>query len=139
MFVAALTFFFLISFTSKAQAPAGQKPAGAKQGPPPSIGRAYGKVTDSTGQPMGAISALLLKSSIDPATKKKKLVLIKGMDTKANGEFDFEDLPIVTPLVLRISPTGYKSQDVSFRIPPSGAGPAAAPKPAGQANSSPYG
>ncbi len=86
---------------------------------------------------MAQVSALVLKSTIDPTTKKKKLVLLKGMDTKANGEFDFEDLPIVAQLVLRISATGYKSQDVSFMIVPSGAGNA--PKPAGQANASPYG
>src|ERR1700754_4557978 len=74
------------------QTPAGQKPPAGQTAPgqtatgqtapggaaqaPPSIGRAYGKVTDSTGQPMAQVSALLLKSIVDPATKKKKLVLI---------------------------------------------------------------
>ena len=129
-----------------AQAPAGQ--AGAKPGAPggaqggaarqapPAIGRAYGKVTDSTGQPIQA-TAVVLKSTVDPTTKKKKLVLMKGMDTKANGEFDFEDLPIVAPLVVRISATGYKSQDVSFSIMPTQA--AATPAPAGQASNNPLG
>ncbi|HEY4155219.1 MAG TPA: outer membrane beta-barrel protein, partial [Puia sp.] len=115
-----------------AQAPA--KPAGpaARAGGPPSIGRAFGKVTDSTGQPMEA-TALVLKSTVDASTKKKKLVLLKGMDTKGNGEFNFEDLPISIPLVLRTSATGYKSEDLSFTITNS----AAAPKPGG--SSSPYG
>ena len=80
-------------------------------------------------------TAVVLKATVDPTTKKKKLVLLKGMDTKANGEFDFEDLPIVAPLVVRISATGYKTQDVSFTIMPATA--AAAPAPAGQANSNP--
>ena len=84
---------------------------------------------------MGEVTAVVLKSTVDPTTKKKKLVLLKGMDTKANGEFNFEDLPIVTPLVVRLSATGFKSQDVPFTIMP--AAPAAAP--AGQANASPYG
>jgi ferric enterobactin receptor len=116
-----------------AQAPAGQ--AGAKSGPPPSIGRAYGKIADSTGQPMDQVSALVLKTTVDPVTKKKKLLLLKGMDTKANGEFNFEDLPIATPLVLRVSATGFKSQDVSFMIVPASGGS----KTAAPANASPYG
>jgi ferric enterobactin receptor len=129
-----------------AQAPGGQGAPGAKPGAagakpggpggPPSIGRAFGKVTDSTGQPIPA-TAVVLKSVTDPATKKKKLVLIKGMDTKANGEFNFEDLPIVQPLVVRLSATGYKNQDVSFTIIP--AGGQASPAPAGQGNSNPFG
>ncbi len=40
------------------------------------------------------------------------------MDTKTNGEFNFEDLPVGSPLMLRVSSTGYKSQDLSFRIIP---------------------
>ncbi len=83
----------------------------------PSIGRAYGKITDSLGQPMSQVSAIVLKTIVaDTVTKKKKLVLLKGMDTKMNGEFNFEDLPVGSPLVLRVSSTGYKSQDLSFRI-----------------------
>ena len=137
----ALSFFFTL--TILAQAPGGQpggKPGapgaqgGAPRQAPPSIGRAYGKVTDSTGAAIQA-TAVVLKSTVDPTTKKKKLVLLKGMDTKANGEFDFEDLPIVAPLVVRISATGYKTQDVSFTIMPAQA--AAAPAPAGQANANP--
>jgi outer membrane receptor protein involved in Fe transport len=131
-----------------AQAPAG--PGGGKPGapggrpggpggpgaggPPPSIGRVYGKITDSAGQPMNQASVLVMKSTVDPNTKKKKLVLLKGADTKANGEFDLEDLPIASPLVLKLSATGYKPQDVSFMIIPQQA--AAAP---GSDNSNPIG
>ena len=120
-----------------AQAPGkpGAAPGGARQAPP-AIGRAYGKVTDSTGQPIQA-TAIVLKATVDPTTKKKKLVLLKGMDTKANGEFNFEDLPIVAPLVVRVSATGYKTRDVSFSIMPAQA--AAAPAPAGQNNNNPLG
>jgi len=134
--VAAISFFYAL--TADAQAPAQAKPgangapAGAKQAPP-TIGRAYGKVTDSTGQGIQA-TAVVLRSTVDATTKKKKLVLLKGMDTKANGEFDFEDLPIVAPLVLRISSTGYKNQDVNFTITPTQA--VATP---GQTNASPFG
>jgi ferric enterobactin receptor len=112
-----LSFSLFMVSISTAQAPAG------RQAPPPAIGRAYGKVTDSAGLPIGQASALLLKSVPDTLTKKKKLVLIKGMETKSNGEFDFEDLPIATQLVLRLSATGYKSQDQSFIIVPGKAAP----------------
>ena len=83
---------------------------------------------------MNQASVLVMKSTVDPNTKKKKLVLLKGADTKANGEFDLEDLPIASPLVLKLSATGYKPQDVSFMIIPQQA--AAAP---GSDNSNPMG
>lgn len=131
-----------LTLTSLAQAP-GQGAPGAKPGAPgkgapqalPTIGRAYGKVTDSAGQPIPQASALVLKASVDPTTKKRKLTLLKGMDTKANGEFNFEDLPIATQLVVRLSGTGYKTQDVSFMIIPAAA--AAQPQPANQNNANP--
>ncbi len=118
--------------TAKPAGPAG-KPGGpgGKPGAIPTIGRAFGKVIDTTGQPVAA-SALILKAITDPTTKKRKLVLIKGMDTKANGEFDFEDLPIATPLVVKVSATGYKGQDINFVIVPSAANNS-------QNNNSPYG
>jgi outer membrane receptor protein involved in Fe transport len=138
----SLTCLLLMTFAAQAQTPSpgggGGQPkggAGQRQGPPPSIGRAYGKVTDSAGQPLAEISVLVLKSTVDPTTKKKKLVLQKGMETKTNGEFNFEDLPVFAPLVIRLSGTGYKTQDVSVTITMSGA-PAggAAPAQGGQGN-----
>jgi ferric enterobactin receptor len=110
--------------------PAGPGGAGAGAQAPPSIGRAYGKVTDSTGQAMGEVSALILKSTVDPTTKKKKQVLVKGIQTKPNGEFDFEDLPIASQLILKLSATGYKPQDITFMIIPA----AAAAKPGDKGN-----
>jgi ferric enterobactin receptor len=136
--------FFFIGLT-QAQQPAGQGASGAKPGAPgakpggpagapPAIGRAFGKIVDSTGQPIAA-TAVVLKAIMDPTTKKQKLVLIKGMDTKSNGEFNFEDLPIIQALVVRLSATGYKSQDVKFSIIPA----QATPTPAGKSNSNPFG
>ena len=60
------------------------------------------------------------------------------METKTSGEFNFEDLPVFAPLVIRLSGTGYKSQDIPVTITMSGAG-AGAPAPAGQANANPMG
>jgi outer membrane receptor protein involved in Fe transport len=90
-----------------------------KSGPPPSIGRVFGKAADSTGAPL-QVTAVVLRQSYDSASKKKKSVLLKGMDTKASGEFNFEDMPIGTPLVLRLSATGFKTRDLPFVIIPSG-------------------
>lgn len=118
-------FFFVLMLKGQA----------GKPGAPPVIGRAYGKITDSTGQPLGGVSAIILKPVTDTATKKKKLVLVKGMETKANGQFDFEDLPIAIPLVLKVSYSGYKTNDLNFRIVPA----TAASAPGAQSNSSPYG
>ena len=132
--ITTTAFSFFFALIAIAQAPKQSAP-GARPGGPPTIGRVFGKIADSTGASIGAVSALLLKSVVDPVTKKKKLLLLKGMDTKANGEFDFEELPISIPLVLRASATGYKSQDVSFTITQETAGnQAGAP-----ANASPYG
>jgi ferric enterobactin receptor len=140
VFILASTLLLALSGLAQMPGAPGGKPGapGARTGPPPAIGRAYGKITDTVGQPIDQASVLLLKSVTDPATKKKKLVLIKGMDTKANGQFDFEDLPIVTPLVVRISASGYKSHDVPFLIIPASAAAAAAPA-SSQNASNPYG
>jgi outer membrane receptor protein involved in Fe transport len=128
-------------FTVQAQQPAPAKGGNGaqRQGPPPAIGRAYGKVTDSAGQPLTDISVLVLKSTVDPTTKKKKLVLQKGMETKASGEFNFEDLPVFAPLVIRLSGTGYKTQDVPVTITMSGAPAGGAPAPGGQGGGNPMG
>ena len=130
-----------MTFAVQAQPPAPAKggSGGQRQGPPPSIGRAYGKVTDSSGQPLAEISALVLKSTVDPTTKKKKLVLVKGMETKTSGEFNFEDMPVFAPLVIRLSGTGYKTQDLPVTITMSGAPAGGAPAPAGQGSGNPMG
>jgi outer membrane receptor protein involved in Fe transport len=137
--LAFLTFLLFATFGVQAQTPPPPKGgAGQKQGPPPAIGRAYGKVTDSAGQPLAQATVIVLKSTVDQSTKKKKLVLQKGMETKASGEFNFEDLPIVTPLVIRVSGTGYRTLDIPVTIMPAAAPGGAAPAPAGQSSGSPY-
>jgi ferric enterobactin receptor len=124
----------LITASTMAQAPGGAPAGGPKgaQAGPPTLGRAFGKVADSTGKPIDQASVLLLKATVDPKTHQKKLVLLKGMDTKASGEFNFEDLPIVGQLVARISAAGYKSHDVPFVV----FTPAGPPKPAAPGSNS---
>lgn len=82
------------------------------------MGHVYGKVVDSLGKPIGEVSVILLQNKFDSVSKKKKDVLLKGLTTKANGEFSFEGLPIFGPLKLKISAVGYKpiDQTVAFQM-----------------------
>ena len=82
----------------------------------PNMGHVFGKITDSIGKPVSDVSIVLLQSKFDSATKKKKDVLLKAMVTKANGEFSFEELPIMGMLKMKISGTGFVPQEqvVSF-------------------------
>jgi ferric enterobactin receptor len=117
-----------LTFSSFAQMPGGMPGNGKMQAP--SIGHIYGKLVDSAGKPLSDVSVLLLQSRFDSASKKTKDVLLKGLTTKANGEFNFEELPVFGKLKLKISATGYKplEQSVSFKMQmPAGS----AAKPAG--------
>lgn len=112
-------FAFCCTLAVNAQFPVG---AGGKQ--PPSIGHIYGKVVDSLGAGVNSASVILLQSKFDTVTKKKKEVLFKAMTTKANGEFDFTELPMMGQLKLKISATGFKplEQSVSFQMKMDGGG-----------------
>jgi ferric enterobactin receptor len=112
-----------LSVTLSAQFPA--MPGGGKQAP--SIGRIYGKLVDSTGKPVADATVILLQPKMDSTTKKWKDVMLKGVTTQANGDFNIEELPIFGQLKLNVSAVGYKpySQTVAFQIkmPAGGAAP----------------
>lgn len=102
---------------------------GAQQAP--SIGVVYGKLVDSAGKPISDASVVLLQNKLDTVTKKRKDVLLKGMITKANGEFSFNELPLFGGLKLKVSASGYEPYEtaVAFQMKmPQGGG---APKPGG--------
>ncbi len=123
---------FLFSVGLWAQVPGGTPPGGAQRGAPPSIGRVYGKLVDSAGKGIGDASVLLLQNRMDTATKKMKEVLLKGVTTQANGDFNLEGLPIFGAMKLSISATGYQplSQSVAFEMKmPAGAPPAGGQPP----------
>src|SRR6185312_9199860 len=87
-------------------------PAGMK-----SSGHLYGKITDADGKPVEGASVLLLHQQMDTAGKKMKMLLVTGVMSKNNGDFDFTGVPVMGKLQLRISNSGYKTlqQDVSFK------------------------
>src|SRR5947209_17421611 len=92
--------------------------AAAQRQAPPSVGRIYGKVVDSTGKSISDATVLLLTNKYDTVTKKNKEVLLKGMTTQANGDFNFEELPIFRPLKLKISALGQKPYEKTVTIQP---------------------
>jgi len=60
----------------------------------------------------------LLQKHFDAATKKGKEILFKGISTKANGEFDFDQLPINGQYTLKISGTGFKPYEKAISFMP---------------------
>lgn len=114
---------FFLTLTLWAQPPAGMM--GGKMQAPPSIGRVYGKLVDSTGKGIADASVLLLHKQMDTATHQMKDVLLKGVTTQGNGDFNFEGLPIFGPLKLEISAVGYlpATKTVSFDLNMGGSAP----------------
>jgi outer membrane receptor protein involved in Fe transport len=100
-----------------AQFPGGMPPNGGAVRAIPNIGHIYGKLVDSTGKSISDASVILLQTKFDTTTKKRKEVLLKGAATKGNGEFNFEELPVMGGLKLKITATGYKpfEQTISFQ------------------------
>jgi ferric enterobactin receptor len=80
-------------------------------------GHLYGKITAADGKPVEGASVLLLHQELDSTTKKMKMLLLSGVITKNNGDFNFTGVPVIGKLQLRVSNSGYKTltQDVSFR------------------------
>src|SRR5580704_14469020 len=85
----------MTAFSSSAQAPAAVAGEGNTLG---NIGHLYGKLVDSAGKAISDASVLLLQNHFDPATKRNKDVLLRGLSTQSNGEFSLEDLPVGAPL-----------------------------------------
>ena len=94
------------------------QPGIANRQMPPAIGRLYGKVADSTGKGIQDASVLLLQDRFDTATKKKKEVLLRGVSTQANGDFNMEDLPVAGEFKLSITATGFKAKDQQVKFTP---------------------
>ncbi|MFI5185194.1 MAG: TonB-dependent receptor domain-containing protein [Chitinophagales bacterium] len=70
----------------------------------------YGKILDSiTNKPIDAASVQLVQNKYDTVTKKRKEIIINGMLTKNNGQFDIEGVPLMGQYKLRISAIGFKT------------------------------
>ena len=93
------------------------------------IGHVYGKLTDADGKPVSGASVMLMRKKVDTATKKLKEVLVKGMITKSNGDFSFDELPVMGNLQLKISSSGFEAAEKSISFMPKIEPGAAKPAP----------
>jgi ferric enterobactin receptor len=104
-----------------AQMPGGA-PAGAGKQAMANMGHVYGKLVDKDNKPVPYASVMVMQSRFDTATKQQKDVLVKGMVTEMNGDFNFEELPVMG-IKVKVSASGYKAyeQAVSFMSKTAGA------------------
>ena len=102
--------------TASAQFPS----AGARGGTQNmNMGRFYGKIVDAkSNKPVDAASVQLIQNKFDTVTKKRVDQVISGQLTKANGDFNLENLPVMAQFKLRISAIGYVNyeQPVKFEM-----------------------
>src|SRR5512138_2138428 len=96
-----------------AQIPTGNRAGAAQQ----MTGAFYGKIIDSiTGKPIEAASVQLVQNRFDTATKKRKDVIVSGMLTKNNGDFNLENIPIMGQYVLKITAIGFKPHETKVAL-----------------------
>lgn len=76
---------------------------------PPSNGRIFGRLVDSTGKGLGGLNLTLFLQRHDSATGKTKAILVKSATTKSNGDFNIESVPVSAGLTLECSGTGFKT------------------------------
>lgn len=110
-----------------AQSPAGDPPASKGRFASANNGHVYGKITDSQGKAIDDASVLVLQPKLDTLTQKSKEILVKGVKTAANGDFDIDELPVFAKLKIKISAIGYKELNQTISFMPDRA---TAPKPA---------
>ncbi len=103
------TILFTIVAIAQPPAQAGKMPAGAPPGG--MTAQVYGKIVDSDGKPLADVSVLLMKTSRDSISKKSKDILVSGLTTKANGDFNFSDIPLSGPMKLKISSLEFTPVD----------------------------
>ncbi len=104
-----LAIIIFVSTKTFAQYP--QMPASIKN-----AGHVYGKIIDTDSKPVEGASVLLLHQTIDTSTHKMKMILLSGVITKSNGDFDFSAVPVMGKLELRISNSGFKTQQQDFSL-----------------------
>jgi ferric enterobactin receptor len=123
-----LAFLVFIAAQTYGQAPS--KASGMQNS-----GHIYGKITDADGKAVDGASVILMHQELDATTKKMKMILVRGVTTKGNGDFNFTSVPVKGKLQLRVSNSGFKSlqNDVSFAMPKMAAGAGQTGAPAGGA------
>lgn len=109
--------FLFIQLNSNAQIPASVA-ARAGGGATMNQGHFYGKIVDENNKGIEGVTLQIKGSKFDPITKKTTDAILGTMLTAANGDFSFENLPVMGNFKLSISSVGYKKleKQLSFGI-----------------------
>lgn len=103
--VGILNLFFVSAF---AQMPGGMR-AGGGGAQSMNIGHFFGKLVDSkTNKGLESVTVQLIGNKFDTVTKKMKEAILSTQITKANGDFNFENLPVFGNFKMKASALGYK-------------------------------
>jgi ferric enterobactin receptor len=121
----AILSLLLLSFMTNGQMPGPGGPATG--GPARNIGHIYGKILDAAGKPVSDASVMVMQKKQDTSRKTSREVLVKGMVTKGNGDFDFDQLPVTGALQLKISASGFAPQSLQVSFMPKAPGAASVP------------
>ncbi|HET7000109.1 MAG TPA: TonB-dependent receptor [Puia sp.] len=85
----------------------------------PAIGHFYGRIVDAkTNKGLDGTSVQLVMSVYDTATHNRRDSVVRGAITPSNGDFSFENLPILGSYRLKLTAIGYKAVDqrVAFNL-----------------------
>jgi len=92
---------------------------GNGRGQSPAVGHFYGRIIDAkTGKGMDGTSVQLILSVFDETKHLRRDSVIRGAITPSNGDFSFENLPILGSFHLKLTAIGYKTidQKVAFNL-----------------------
>ena len=115
-YISILVFAFLVQINSFAQYPgAATRGMGAGGN---NMGHFYGKIVDANNKGVDGVTLQLKGTKFDPATKKSSETILGTMFSASNGDFSFENLPIMGNFKLIVSGVGYKKLEkpLSFNL-----------------------
>ena len=113
--IIAFLFFFthLVSFAQRPTDLAPKAAAGNMN-----MGRYYGKIVDANKKGIDGATLQIKGTKYDPVTKKTSETILGTQLSASNGDFSFENLPVMGNLKLVISAIGFKKIEntLSFNI-----------------------
>ena len=104
----------LLGITGFSQIPTGPRAGGGNM----NMGHFYGKIIDSNKKGIAGVTMQIKGAKFDPISKKSTESILGTLLTANNGDFNFENLPIMGNFKLIITGVGYKKieKQVSFGI-----------------------
>jgi outer membrane receptor protein involved in Fe transport len=99
-----------------AQFPGGGRPGGAMGGQNMNIGHFYGKIVDNANKGIEAVTVQLTGNRFDTVAKKMVPAIFGTTITRANGEFSFDNLPVMGNFKLILTAIGYKAKEQTIKF-----------------------